>query len=144
MEGKDNFWREMTGCLASARWGGVWEMSCHVMGGRESTCQERNFTWGLREGRGHQKSLQFFFDLNIISPFSVDQTWTFVLFFARVSIWQTERVAQRGGKGEGSGSWKKKNRVCRQVEAERGGENWPIHLLYPERPVISFMKLFRS
>ncbi len=23
----------MTGCLASARWGGVWEMSCHAMGG---------------------------------------------------------------------------------------------------------------
>ena len=40
-----------------------------------------------------------FFDLIIISPLSVDQTWTFVPFFARVSIWQTERVAQRGGKG---------------------------------------------
>ncbi len=96
-------------------------MSCHAMGGRESTCQERNFTWGLREGRGHQKSLHFFFDLNIISPFSVDQTWTFVLFLPALAFGKQSALHKEGGK-VGEADLERKNRVCRQVEAEREEE----------------------
>ncbi len=67
------------------------------------------------------KKSPIFFDLNIISPFSVDQTWTFVLFLPALAFGKQSALHKEGGK-VGEADLERKNRVCRQVEAEREEE----------------------